>query len=69
MKTYVALSSIIFLLVAILHLFRLIWQAGVMFGDWHAPMWVSIVGVIVFGALSFAGMRILWLARSYSLLR
>jgi hypothetical protein len=69
MKIYVAISTLIFLLVAVLHLFRLIWQADVMFGAWHAPMWISIVGVIVFGALSFAGMRILWLARSYSLLR
>jgi len=57
-RTYAITSSIIFLLVAVLHLLRLVWQENVMIGSWHVPMWASIVAVVVAGFLSFVGFRL-----------
>jgi hypothetical protein len=67
-RTYAVTSGIIFLLVAVLHLFRLILQWNVVIGDWHFPMWVSVVAVLVAGFLSFAGFR-LFQAQRVSLFR
>lgn len=57
-RSYAITSSIIFFLVALTHLLRLIQQWDVMIGGWHAPMWASVVSVVVAGFLSFAGFRI-----------
>jgi tellurite resistance protein TehA-like permease len=57
-RTYAALSSVIFFLVALLHLLRVIWHWNVTIDGWNVPDWVSIVGVIVAGFLSFQGFRL-----------
>jgi len=57
-RTYTITSSILFLLVAVLHLLRLILQVNLMIGSWYFPMWASIVAVVVAGFLSFAGFRL-----------
>jgi Mn2+/Fe2+ NRAMP family transporter len=67
-RTYALTSSIIFLLVAVLHLLRLALPENVMIGSWHFPMWASIVAVVVAGFLSFAGFR-LFQAQRISLFR
>lgn len=67
-RTYAATSSIIFLLVAILHLLRIVLNWDVMIGGWHFPTWTSIVAVVVAGFLSFAGFR-LFEAQRVSLFR
>lgn len=67
-RTYTLTSSIIFLLVAVLHLVRLVLQENLMIGSWHFPMWASIVAVVVAGFLSFAGFR-LFQAQRFSLFR
>jgi hypothetical protein len=58
-RAYVATASIIFLLVAIVHLLRLILQWDVVIGGWSFPSWASIVAIVVAGLLSFAGFRLL----------
>jgi len=45
-KCYVTLTAVIFLLVAILHLLRLIYCTQVMIGDCLLPYWVSWAGLI-----------------------
>ena len=57
-QSYAAMSSVIFFLVAILHLLRLVLQWDVLIGTWHFPMWGSIVAVLVAGFLCFAGFRL-----------
>lgn len=57
-RSYTLTSSIIFLLVAVMHLLRLFWQENMMIGSWQFPMWASIVAVVVAGFLSFAGFRL-----------
>jgi hypothetical protein len=57
-QSYAAATSIIFLLVGVLHLVRVVLQWDVMIGTWHFPIWASVVAIIVAGFLSFAGYRL-----------
>ncbi len=54
-KMYAIVSSVIFALVALLHLVRIIGQWPVVIDGWSVPMWASFVGFAVAGFLSFAG--------------
>jgi len=54
MKPALLLAAFIFSLVAIAHLLRLIFQVEVLVGGAAIPMWVSIVGTVVPGALAIA---------------
>jgi hypothetical protein len=54
MKPASLMAVFIFLLVAIAHLLRLISQVEVLVGGATVPMWVSVVGLIVPGALAAA---------------
>jgi hypothetical protein len=51
-------TSLIFFVVALLHLLRLVGQWDVLIGSWHFPLWASLVAVFVVGFLSFAGFRL-----------
>lgn len=53
MKTGSLLGIIVFSLVAIAHLLRLLlgWQATI--DGWLAPMWTSVIGVLVPGGIAF----------------
>jgi hypothetical protein len=57
-RVYAAISSAIFLLVAILQLLRVVLGWDVIVGGWHVPTWASIVAVVVASFLSFAGFRL-----------
>ena len=54
-KMYAIVSSVIFALVAVLHLVRIVGQWPVVIDGWSVPMWASFVGFAVAGILSFAG--------------
>jgi len=43
-KVYLVLSGTIFLLVGMLHLFRLLYAWPIVVGEWNVPQWVSYVG-------------------------
>ncbi len=47
MKPGTTSAIIIFVLVAVLHLYRVITGMPVMLGEWAAPMWISYLGVAV----------------------
>lgn len=68
MQTYTLTTSLIFFVVAALHLLRLVGQWDVLIGGWHFPVWASIVAVLVAGFLSYAGFR-LFQAQRVSLFR
>ena len=46
MKIGSKIAIIFFGIVAIGHLLRMVFAVNLTFGDWNAPMWVSVLGVI-----------------------
>lgn len=55
-KTFNLLVGLIFLAVAIMHLWRIINDTPVIFGDINIPIWVSWGGIVVAGYLSYHGL-------------
>jgi hypothetical protein len=47
MKPFTNLAVIIFALIALVHLFRLIWGFDVIVGGTMLPQWVSLPGAII----------------------
>jgi hypothetical protein len=56
-KTYNTLTAVVFLIVALLHLLRIIlgWPAQI--GGLNIPIWASGLALIVTGALAYFGFR------------
>ena len=54
MKPASLIAVFVFSLVAVAHLLRLIFRVEVLVGAATIPMWVSVVGLIVPGALAVA---------------
>jgi hypothetical protein len=52
-RAYAAVSGMIFSVVAIFHLFRLVEHWNVTLGGWNAPLWVSVLGLVVPAYLAF----------------
>ena len=57
-KTFATIAAVIFALVALLHLLRLVMGWSVVIDSWTVPMWVSWVGLVVAGGLSYYGGRL-----------
>ena len=57
-KTFVAIAAVIFGIVALLHLLRLVMGWSIVIENWSVPMWFSWIGLLVAGALSYFGMRL-----------
>lgn len=55
LKTYAVTSSLIFLLVAVVHVLRLIWNWDVAVEGWHIPIWFNVIGILIAGYLSYEG--------------
>ena len=53
MKTGTKLAIAVFSIVAIAHLLRIVYTVNVSIGTWNAPMWVSVLGVIVPSAIAW----------------
>ena len=58
MKGYLMVTRALFALVALVHLIRLLAHWPVVIGDWTAPLWVSGLGFLVAGGLSFWGAQL-----------
>ena len=56
-KTFHSLAGGIFLIIAILHLGRLMYGWEAQIGDFVVPMWASTVAFIIAGYLSYSGLR------------
>jgi uncharacterized membrane protein YhaH (DUF805 family) len=54
-KTYLTVTATLFLVVAIMHLLRIIFGWQVEIGGLSIPFWVSWLGVLVAGALAYLG--------------
>ena len=57
-KTFATIAAVIFALVALLHLLRLVMGWSAVIDSWAVPMWVSWVGLVVAGGLSYFGARL-----------
>lgn len=53
MKPFTTLAAIVFALIALIHLYRLIWPFEVVVHGMIVPQWVSIAGLVVAGTLAF----------------
>jgi len=51
MRTYLIISGLLFGAVALAHLLRLVYGWQVQLGTGAVPMWISVVGLVVAGAL------------------
>ena len=54
-KTFLMISAAIFGVVAVVHLVRILMDWSVVIDGWTIPMWVSWVGLIASGGLSYYG--------------
>ena len=54
-KTYMMVTATLFLVVALMHLLRIIFGWSVEIGSLSIPFWVSWLGVLVAGALAYFG--------------
>ena len=57
-KTFFMVASVIFALVALLHLSRIYMGWPVVIGSWSVPMWLSWIGLVVAGGLSYFGLHL-----------
>jgi len=56
-KAYFAVTGSIFLVIAILHLFRIIFGWSPVVEGWAVPVWLSWVALVVAGWLGYEGLR------------
>ena len=54
-KTFTIIASVIFGLVALLHVLRIFFGWPAVIGSWTVPMWLSWIGLVVAGGLSYSG--------------
>jgi hypothetical protein len=57
-KQFSLLAGVIFAVVAAVHLLRIYLGWPVVIDNWTVPMWVSWIGFIVAGCLSYFGLRL-----------
>ena len=57
-KTFSMAAGVIFALVALSHLLRIYMGWPLVIGSWTAPMWVSWIGLVVAGGLSYFGLSL-----------
>ena len=57
-KTFTIVASAIFAAVALFHVLRILMGWPAMIGGWTVPMWVSWIGLVIAGGLSYFGLRL-----------
>jgi hypothetical protein len=56
-ETFSTVAAAVFGMVALFHLVRILLGWAVVIGSWTVPMWVSWVGLIIAGGLSYYGAK------------
>jgi hypothetical protein len=56
-RTFFLVAGFIFALVALAHLLRVYMHWPVIVASWAVPMWLSWLGLVVAGGLSYLGLR------------
>jgi hypothetical protein len=57
-KTFLRLAGSIFLLAAVVHLLRLVFNWEVVLAGWPAPVWLSAVAFVIAASLAYEGFRL-----------
>ena len=57
-KTFAIIASAIIAAVALLHLLRIVFGWPAMIGGWTVPMWLSWIGLVVTGGMSYFGISL-----------
>ena len=57
-KTFTVIASVIFGIVALLHVLRIFLGWPAIIGGWTVPMWLSWIGLVVAGVLSYFGINL-----------
>ena len=57
-KTFSTIAAAIFGVVAVLHLVRILMGWSIVIDGWTVPMWVSWVGLVIAGGLSYFGAKL-----------
>ena len=57
-KTFTIIASMIFGVVALFHVLRIFLGWPAVIGGWMVPMWVSWIGLVVAGGLSYLGINL-----------
>ena len=57
-KTFSILAGVIFLLVAAVHLLRLVFRWEVILAGWQVPLWISAVAFLIAASLAYEGFRL-----------
>ena len=57
-KTFTTIASMIFGIVALFHLLRILLGWPAVIGGWTVPMWLSWIGLVVAGGLSYFGINL-----------
>jgi hypothetical protein len=57
-KTYIMITGIIFLVVAVLHFARIIFNWQILIGGLTIPLWISWAGFVVAGILACLGFKL-----------
>ena len=58
LKDHAIVSSVIFLIVFVLHALRIYFNWGAMVGGWEVPMWFSWLAVVLTGYLAYTGFSV-----------
>lgn len=58
LKIYLKTAGTIFLIIALLHLLRLIFGWSAVMEGWSVPLWLSGVALVVAGYLAYEGFRL-----------
>ena len=57
-KTFNTVASVMFSLVALGHLLRLLSRSEAVVAGWHAPMWASVLALVVSGYLALSAFKL-----------
>jgi hypothetical protein len=57
-RAFNLVCGIVFAIVAVVHMLRLFLGWPVVIGTWAAPTWLSWLGCLVAGTLSYSGLRL-----------
>ena len=57
-KTFTIIAGAVFGIVALFHVLRIFFGWPAVIGGWTAPMWLSWIGLVVAGGLSYSGIKL-----------
>ncbi len=57
-KKYSLITGVFFLMIAVLHLLRLVFSWEAVIGGWTVPLWLSVVAFVIAGYLAYEGFRL-----------